>query len=141
MNSARVTDPFNVEAIVDGLSLSTTHKKKILYECGGTEEGFKQWIEDHTVQGGVRRSDPDTSYAAAQSLTSWIETRVLEALATAGPNGLTSHETATILDLPLVSVSPRFAPLRRKGLVRAGPVKRQGVSGRMSTVWVSTNVV
>jgi hypothetical protein len=69
----------------------------------------------------ARRSDPDTSKSAAHSVpVAELEAKVLRALRD-HPRGLTSHEVAELLDMPLVSVSPRFKPLTVKNLVRAHP--------------------
>ena len=64
----------------------------------------------------ARRSDPQESHdAAARVPVAERERQVMEALR-AGP--ATMHEVAERLGMPLTSISPRFAPLFRKGLVR-----------------------
>lgn len=75
----------------------------------------------------ARRTDPDTSRSAAARIDgSGLAERVLGALA---DGDATTHELAERLGLSLVTVSPRLAPLRRKGLVvEAG--RRDG-----RTVW------
>lgn len=76
----------------------------------------------------ARRTDPATSHEAAASVdTTTLERLVLNALDTWGP--MTMHQVATALRLDLVTVSPRFAPLRRKGLIES-----IGRDGRR-TVW------
>lgn len=83
----------------------------------------------------ARRSDPETSKAAARSIpVADLEKRVLEALRD-HPLGLTSHDVANLLDLDLVSVSPRFRPLVEKGLILETSERRSGPSGRKSIVW------
>ena len=84
----------------------------------------------------ARRADPGTSKSAARSVpVAELEAKVLRALRD-HPCGLTSHEVAELLDMPLVSVSPRFKPLTVKNLVRDSGERRCGASGRKSIVWV-----
>ena len=76
----------------------------------------------------ARRSDPPTSHdAAARVDATRLEARVLEALA---KYPMTSRECADYLGLDLVTISPRFAPLERKGRIYRTTIKR----GR-SQVW------
>lgn len=82
----------------------------------------------------ARASDPPTARAAAESINiPRLERVVLDALAQYGP--MTSHETAEATGLELVTVSPRFAPLRDKGLIEDSGEKRLGRSRRLSIVW------
>jgi predicted ArsR family transcriptional regulator len=82
----------------------------------------------------ARRHDRTTSHAAAASVRpTGLEQTVLDALAQF-PEGATSFELAAVLDLSLVTVSPRLKPLVTKGhVVEAG--QRRGQSRRMHTVW------
>lgn len=74
----------------------------------------------------ARSSDPSTSHEAAASVDAkTLEVEVLLALAH-GPQ--TMHRVASILGRELVSISPRFAPLIRKGLIRV-----VGCEGRRTT--------
>ena len=83
-----------------------------------------------------RNTDPDTSAAAAASVrgskANALESKVLDTLQ-AHSDGLTSSEVANLLDLHAWSISPRFAPLRRKGLIFDSGER----SGR-SIVWKPT---
>jgi predicted transcriptional regulator len=82
----------------------------------------------------ARRTDPKTSKDAAQKVnTTMLEAAVFGALKAHGPQ--TINEVADVLSLSLVTVSPRFAPLRDKGLIRDTGVRRLGESGRSRTVW------
>ena len=82
----------------------------------------------------ARKSDPDTSKIAGRSVnTTMLEACVYGALKAHGP--MTSFEVADILRLSLVTVSPRFAPLRDKGLIKDSGVRRMGESGRGRIVW------
>jgi DNA-binding IclR family transcriptional regulator len=83
-----------------------------------------------------RVSDPKTSdEAAADALygAQRVSEIVLEVLE-AHPAGLTMCELAGVTGLPVQAVTPRFAPLRRRGLIQAAG-KRRNVSGVMATVW------
>lgn len=82
-----------------------------------------------------RSTDPETSEIAANSVSvAWLEHVVLDRLRRY-PNGLTTHELGTYLGIYLVSVSPRMAPLRSKGLICDSGKRRAGSSGRKSIVW------
>lgn len=71
----------------------------------------------------ARTTDPTTSSAAAASVdVSKLEQAVLRALRAFGPT--TMHQVAEVLGIGLVSISPRFAPLRRAGRIVA--VGREG---------------
>lgn len=85
-----------------------------------------------------RRTDPPTSAAAAASIAGalpQLEQEVLAVLRARGEQGATTHELAALMGASLVSVSPRIAPLRERGLVRDSGQRRKGDSGRFSTVW------
>ena len=89
----------------------------------------------------ARRTDPSTSKSAAASISAAtltsLETRVLEACRAAGPNGLTTIELAEQLHMDRVTVSPRIAPLVKKGMLRDSGLQRMGPSGRFSAAWVA----
>jgi predicted transcriptional regulator len=79
----------------------------------------------------ARRTDPGTSHAAARRIASSatrLERVVVEELRAAGP--LTAHEIAQRVNLPLVTISPRLAPL-----VRSGVVADSGERRERRTVW------
>ncbi len=76
-----------------------------------------------------RRTDPDTSIIAAQTVdASALEMAVYRALQEYGD--MTSTETAARLGKDKWSISPRFAPLQRRGLTEDTGTRR----GR-SIVW------
>jgi len=94
----------------------------------------------------ARRTDPETSHAAAKSVESEatrLENIVYEATKKRGDLGLTWDEAALETGLPPASVSPRWKPLRAKGMIKAktdqfgNTVKRAGASGRGQIVWVA----
>lgn len=90
---------------------------------------------DNPPVGRSRRNDPQTAKAAAKSVTvADLEVKVLDALRR-HYDGLTTHQLAEYLDASLVSISPRMAPLRKKGLVFDSGERRKGSSGVKSIVW------
>ena len=78
----------------------------------------------------ARRTDPATSKAAAKVPRVTLAQKVLDLL-TLYPAGLTAEEIAGRLNARLNSVTPRFAQLRRLGLVEHGGHLRSG-----QIVWV-----
>jgi len=92
-------------------------------------------IEEH---GRARLDDPDTAKAAARSVdANKLESMILSALMEAN---MTSHEIAASLRMTqtLQSITPRTAPLVRKGLIRDSGVRRPNGSGRKAIVWALT---
>lgn len=85
----------------------------------------------------ARHSDPSTSHDAARSLsTTHLEDLVFDAVRDSGSVGVTLDDLVQITNLEKVTVSPRLAPLERKGLVfRQG--KRPGHSSRQQTIWTT----
>lgn len=99
-------------------------------------------INEHNTQNAyARKSDPQTSHNAANSMKNTIilERKILEILRLKGP--MTSEEAAIRLNIPLASITPRFRPLTNKNMVRqlknydGKPVTRAGASGRKRIVW------
>ncbi len=94
-----------------------------------------------------RNSDPDTSHEAAASMVNdvnRVEGIVERAIHGRGNYGATWDELADLTGIAKASISPRFKPLRERGLIRAGvdawgrDMRRPGVSGRNQIVWVAT---
>jgi hypothetical protein len=88
----------------------------------------------------ARRSDPQTSHDAADTVTpslTHLEQMVYAALKNAWFHGLTIDELVTVTHLEKVTVSPRLRPLCEKGLVREAHFTRAGKSGRQQTVWLA----
>lgn len=85
----------------------------------------------------ARHTDPATSHEAAQSLTTQYVTErewaVLDALKLFGP--CTIEEVTQHTGLSLVTVSPRFRPLVRKGMIADSGERRLNASGRKAIVW------
>lgn len=78
-----------------------------------------------------RRTDPATSREAAQRVDSvLLQTIVTDWLERQGEHGGTSLECAAATGLDRVTVSPRFAPLDRAGIIVRTKERRDG-----SIVW------
>jgi hypothetical protein len=73
----------------------------------------------------VRRNDPDTSKVAARKCRGSLRQRIRDAM-TDVPLSWTGKEMAAALDCPLNSVTPRFAELRRAGVIEDSGVRRYG---------------
>jgi len=86
--------------------------------------------------GASRSTDPMTSKKAAESVDATkLEKMVLEAVKRSGEKGMTCEEVADKIEMEVVSVSPRFAPLKRKGLIYRTDLRRAGKSGRGRIIW------
>jgi hypothetical protein len=88
----------------------------------------------HMTPGMARVSDPETSREAAASVdTGRFEQAVV--------NALRSHPDSSIQDVVEItgeryrSISPRFAPPRRKGLIYVSGTKRAAQTGRTVQTW------
>jgi hypothetical protein len=84
----------------------------------------------------ARTTDPGTSHEAAAAIVDKIPEleRVVRDALRAVPEGMTITETADWLQMDRWSVSPRFRPLARKGLIyEAG--HKIAPTGRKQIVW------
>jgi len=83
----------------------------------------------------VRTNDPDTSHAAANSVdTSQLESMVYEVIKK-HPNGCIADDVERELaHLRSHSITPRFAPLMRKGFIVDTGERRLASSGRSQRV-------
>lgn len=89
-----------------------------------------------TTRALARNSDPDTAREAAAAVTphvAHLESAVVVALRRLGT--ATAHEVAAFLDLPLVSVSPRFAPLAARGILERTGERRPTPGGASAQTW------
>ena len=82
-----------------------------------------------------RKTDPETSKEAAESVpVARLEKIVYEAIK-AAPNGLTAEEIFQALPgIRLNSVTPRIAPLIKKGYIYDTGERRRSSSGRSQRV-------
>jgi hypothetical protein len=95
----------------------------------------------------ARTTDPETSHAAAASLSeediARLEREVVVTIRRCR-DGATWDEVHDITGIDKASLSPRWKPLRLKNLLTARfdengkAIKRRGRSGRNQTVWFST---
>jgi DNA-binding MarR family transcriptional regulator len=77
--------------------------------------------------GRARATDPSTSHTAAASVNATaLGERVYGYLVSVLPEGRTTKELAVEMNISRVTVSPRMAPLFRKGLVERTGVRRDG---------------
>lgn len=87
----------------------------------------------------ARATDPETCEIAAASMQSEVaalEAAVLEVVVAAGAFGAMLDNAVRVIGRDKVTLSPRFAPLERKGLIRRNGT-RLGNAGRPQTVWVA----
>ena len=107
-----------------------------LFDQAGADEPAT--IQERFGWAASRNSDPDTSAAAASSIrgekANALESKVLD-MVKAHPDGLTGQEVTDLLGLDRVTTSPRFAPLKRKGLIYDSGERRSGPSNRPAIVW------
>jgi len=84
--------------------------------------------------GRARQNDPQTAKDAAKSVeASRLQRIFLETLRRYGPS--TAEEVSERTHILLNSISPRTAPLVKKGLIRDSGERRAGRSGRKQIVW------
>lgn len=88
----------------------------------------------------ARCSDPDTSKAAAASLDpTKLEAEVLDAIKSFGSQGCISDQIEGQLPhIKCSSLTPRYAGLAKKGLIRDSGLRRVAKSRRQQIVWVAT---
>ena len=93
----------------------------------------------------ARNTDPDTSKEAAAKLNiAAKELAVLKVVARGGSNGRTWWEAELNCNMPRQTISPRWAPMCRKGFIekrfdaRGKPFTRLGGENRQQTVWFVT---
>ena len=82
----------------------------------------------------ARKTDPETSKQAASTVpVSKLENVVYEAIK-ASPRGLTTDEIEVITGLRPGSITPRIAPLIRKGYIKDSGERRTARSGKAQRV-------
>lgn len=88
----------------------------------------------------ARHTDPSTSHEAAASFDpTYLESVVLEAIRKF-PEGATQDDILGALpDVSHSSITPRFRPLLRKGLIEETGDKRKGKSGSRQRVMKAVN--
>lgn len=86
----------------------------------------------------VRRSDPETSRAAAATAGSSAIRHmqiIHDVLKRTQPYGLTSESIADVCKLSYIQVVRRVSDLRDKNLIVATDERRRNRSGRLAVVW------
>jgi DNA-binding MarR family transcriptional regulator len=95
-------------------------------------------MDDDTDQGEFRWTDPETSKAAAKSISiSRLQMIVLRHLAALGGLPQNGWEMSRDLKMQTITVVPRLAPLRRHGLI-AQVGTRPGPSNRSQIAYIIT---
>lgn len=118
--------------VVDGVHIMDTSKNCLSMPDGSP--GASIWKEapvtckmsSHKAEYRARSNDPATSKGKCK--VNKYEQAVLDVLAGAHHTG---KEIAAVSGQPLNSITPRFAPLRRKGLIKDSGVRRD-----KQIVWV-----
>ena len=83
----------------------------------------------------VRTNDPDTSHAAANSVdTSQLESMVYEVISKYPDGCIADDVERELAHLRSHSITPRFAPLMRKGFIFDTGERRMASSGRSQRV-------
>jgi hypothetical protein len=109
----------------------------------------KQWMDDRNSDHDglpmfvgppmpVRSTDPDTSFESAHEIVaklSYLESMVFSSIARCGEDGATAFEVQSDTGLANETCTPRFAPLRRKGVIVDSGERRKGGTGRKQIVW------
>lgn len=85
----------------------------------------------------ARRTDPETSKEAAESMTddrlTGLQMKALTALGSAGGSAI-NDEIVAHSDEDWNTITPRMAPLERKGMVERNG-KRPGSKTKQQTIW------
>ncbi len=92
-------------------------------------------------QGLARTTDPETSQAAARSVgVNRLFLAVLHNLSRAPYYGMTMNQVVAHCKLPNESITPRFRPMAKKGLIYDTGETRRNLSGRSAIVWKITDI-
>lgn len=91
----------------------------------------RKYVRKTEPRAMVRRTDPDTSRAAANTIDATaLEQRVYEVICSF-PNGCISDDVVKLIpEHGVQTVSPRYAKLIKKGFIVDTGQRRQGAAGR-----------
>ena len=95
---------------------------------------------DHLYPASAGHRGIDTSIAAAACLSErlgYLQAKVFQAIAEAGPSGLTTNELAEHLRIDRGSIQPRTSELRAKRRIRDSGHRRLNANGKKAIVWVA----
>ena len=91
--------------------------------------------EPNPIPGLARNTDPETSHDAAESIDTTALERIVCDVIKQFPNGCIGDDVVKMLpQFGIQTISPRYAPLIRKGWVVDTGEKRQARSGRSQRV-------
>lgn len=91
--------------------------------------------EHIAIPGGARNTDPETSHEAAESIDTTELERIVYETIKMFPNGCIGDDVVKMLpQFGIQTISPRYAPLIRKGWVTDTGEKRKARSGRNQRV-------
>lgn len=91
--------------------------------------------EPNPNPGLARNTDPDTSHDAAESIDTTALEQIVYEVIKQFPNGCIGDDVVKMLpEFGIQTISPRYAPLIRKGWVVDTGEKRQARSGRSQRV-------
>ena len=91
--------------------------------------------EHPLVPGGARNTDPETSHEAAESIDTTALERIVYDTIKMFPNGCIGDDVVKMLpQFGIQTISPRYAPLLRKGWIVDTGEKRKARSGRSQRV-------
>lgn len=119
--------------------LETLPNRETLISHFYQSEPFGNCTDLFSPENLARCTDPDTSKAAAASLDpTKLEKEVLEAIKSFGVEGCISDQIeAKLSHIKCSSVTPRYAKLAQKGLIRDSGLRRTALSNRQQIVWVA----
>lgn len=87
------------------------------------------------IPGGARNTDPGTSHEAAESVDTTVLERIVYDTIKMFPNGCIGDDIVRMLpQFGIQTISPRYAPLIRKGWVVDTGERRKARSGRSQRV-------
>lgn len=90
------------------------------------------------IPGSARNTDPDTSHEAAESIDTTELERIVYDVIKMFPNGCIGDDVVRMLpQYGVQTVSPRYAPLIRKGWVIDTGERRKARSGRSQRVMIA----
>jgi hypothetical protein len=100
--------------------------------------------DDYDDHAHARNTDPNTSHwAAAKVDVKSFRAVLLQLITASGDLGLTTDEATALTGKQKTSVSPAFAPMRRKGLIHllhdedgVQVFRKAPLSGDLQQVWV-----
>lgn len=92
-------------------------------------------LPSFSVPGGARYTDPETSHEAAQTIDTTELERVVYETIKMFPNGCIGDDIVRMLpQYGIQTISPRYAPLLRKGWIVDTGERRKARSGRSQRV-------